>query len=465
MSQTQKTPNTKTQILMKQFLHLLGKRELILSEYPNSTPTQLVNIIRIHSLLFHHEININDFDTQSKWSPKCVGSTIIEGATKDSTKLQAIHQVCSRVGIPLPETNDAKYKASFVDHLQNVKIDFAHFVTWKHSNRLEEIKQSFWRNRDYLCPSDFVAIVPRKTNHLDLAEYKISASHLDSKIRIQHCVSEIAKKFGKRYEDNELPDQGIPPQSTYNPSRSRKDIQMNDWMSHHPYFKYVQYNKQGFIFLPTETIEHLRPDRKKIYEAFLHDNMTRALAMHWRNDLAEDIVKQREAYHNHGFSIDAFQKCEEWSLPELFYFNVCPPAPVFSNRPAQPLDNINQEIHTMFHFNLSSIFRFHLRKKKKKGQPTDLILRFETNVGNHFGCEGAIEDGTDHRFLIGDEKILEFFQKISTQYLIPLSAFSLSPEHNDIEYIRLRQIEEAMNTQFNHQMNAADPFRFTQQTQ
>lgn len=430
-------------VSMKQHIHLLDRRVGILSDFPNSSSIPIVNLIKLHSILYQEPIQVSDFKTTTTWSNQAIGMATIIGATRNSTGLQAIRQVCRECDLTLVEQENKKEepKETFFTQLQFQNIPFTHYVTWKDmGKKLSDVQECFWRDRTWLSPADFVCVAERVNGYHDPSEWKIAVAHIESEQKIAFAVSEIAQKHLRKTFVSE-PQNDF--QSDWNVNASRNDITDDVWKSQHPYFKYVQYNPNGFIFLPKHTLQKLKPDQQKIYEAMLKNEMTRSLSNLWYQELSSHVKKQYHQFQQFNLDTSCFAQASQWTLPELLYFCVCPPRPIFP--PNKQLDAVQQPIHQIIHFDFETkAFYITENKSYAKGH---LIMYMKQDFADFFQCPNPIHDQNGFVFIVGMTEIVQFLQRISEQHLIPLPSLFRKPKVEKKEFVRLMMIKEATQLQ------------------
>lgn len=436
---------------MKQHIHLLDRRASVLSDFPASTPLPIVNLVKIHSLLFQHQVRYDDFETTNTWSPKSIGCMVIMGATRNSTKFEAIKQICDQHQLVANnkngngngnDTNERKKESSsssssssLFTQLQIQNIPFTHYVVWKNMKVIPDILECFWRDRTWLCPEDFVCVAERVKGYIDPAEWKIPASHIESDQRIAYAVSKIAKDMGKEFVANPQPEL-----NQWDAQASRTNISPEEWKAGHPYFKNIKYNQNGFIFLPNNKIKTLKKEHSEIYDAILKNELSPAMSSHWRKQLLEHVAKQYQQFESFGLDTCYFAQANQWMLPELLYFCVCPPRPKFP--PNSVLQQIQPQIQHIIHFELESKVINILEKKNNK---ENLIMYMKRDFADFFNCPSPIVDQNDFVFITGKQNIVQWLKTISEQHLIPLSDLYVKPKVNRSEYLRLMAIKEANN--------------------
>ena len=426
-------------VYMKQHIHLLDRRVGILSDFPNSSAVPIVNLIKLYSVLYQEPIVESDFKTTTTWSNQSIGMATIIGGSRQSTELEAIRQVCRDCDLSLTKKEKKRKEPAktFFTQLQFQNIPFTHYVTWKDmEKKLRNVQECFWRDRTWLSPSDFVCVTERVNGYNDPSEWRIGVGHIESEQKIPFAVSEIASKhLGKTYVNEAQRED----KNEWNVNASRNDIPDDVWKAQHPYFKYVQYNPNGFIFLPKDKLKKLKSNHHKMYDAMLKNEMTRSLSSLWYQELSSHVKNQYEQFQQFNLDTSCFAQANQWTLPELLYFCVCPPRPVFP--PNKQLDVIQQPIHQIIHFDFETkAFYITDNKCNMNGH---LIMYMKQDFADFFQCPNPIHDQNGFVFIVGMNEIVQFLQHISTQCLIPLPALFRKPKVEKKEYVRLMMIKEA----------------------
>lgn len=312
---------------------------------------------------------------------------------------------------------------------------------------IPDILECFWRDRSWLCPDDFVCIAERVKGYIDPAEWKITVSHIDSSQQVAYAVSEIAKKLNKEFVNEPRQEN-----NQWDEKASRNDIPDQTWRTQHPYFKHVQYNQHGFIFLPQNKVKGLKKEHAEIYDAILKNNLTKAMSNHWRKQLLDHVSNQYGQFQSFDLDTSSFSQANQWTLPELLYFCVCPPCPKFP--PNEVLSRIQPQIHQIIHFELESKVINILEKKNNKRE--NMIMYMKQDFAEFFGCPNPIVDQNGFVFITGKQKIVAWLKQISEQHTIPLSDLYVKEKVNRQEYLRLMAIKEANSLKH----NTPSPFGF-----
>jgi len=443
---------------MKQSICLLDNRVGVISSFPKSEPTQLINIIRLHSVLFQHNITMNDFDTQSSWSKKCIGYEVINGSSRNSTKYSAIFKVCSELFNDQKEEKrelmNKEKNSGLIDIVNFNDIPFIHFVVWKHHKKIKDVIECFWRDRSYLCKSDFTCVAGRGNTYMDPSEWEIATlSYSESDDVFSHAIAQIALELDKTYDPSKT--NNGDPVVNWDSSCPRRNISKEVWIQKHPYFAHVNYNPNGFIFLPTNKVKSLSPHHKKIYEAFIHNSVTVAQNTKWRIELVSGLRQQQQQFTQFNFDTSYFGQLEEWSLAEMLYFSVCPPRPKFVNAPVILFQSVNQEIHKTIHFQLRN-YILYIKEKERTGKDSKIIMCIKKQFSNYFECSTLTNNviiDNEWDMIVGKGSIFTLLTSISEKHLIPISSLFYPPVVNRSEYLRIMMMHEGNIVASNHNNN------------
>lgn len=423
---------------MQQNIHLLDRRASVLTDFPESTPVPIVLLIKTHSLLYQHTITYKDFDTHKSWSPKSIGCVTIDGSTHQETKWKAIQHICQHHELVVhDETKKPLPSLSFYTQMHTQPIPHTHYVYWKHMDLIPDILECFWRDRHYVTPDDFICVAERTGGYTDPSIWTVSVSHVESEQQIQMAISEIASRMEKTVQlvAKETDDMAI---ARWDTSIPRSGIPDQVWKEQHPYFRYAKYSQNGFLFLPSNKIQRLPTSYGKKYDAILKNNVTQSIGIHWRKELLGTVQRQREQFQTYQLDTIAFSQCEQWTLPELLYFLVCPPRPTLAPKTAL-IDSIQQQIHQTIHFQLGENVIYLTDNKK-----TTLIMYMKQDFANYFQCPSPIPDKNNFVFIVGLSTIVSFLHTISQQHTIPMSALYKKPQVARDECTRLLMIQKAV---------------------
>lgn len=409
----------------------------LISTYPVVSSSNHVDLIRLYAILFNTSFSLSDFKVSSEWSPTCIGHTTITGIDRSHTKYQAIAKVCDDLSIPI----DAKEKLdiSMEPTLRYDKVTWVHFVSWKHYNvGLKRIRQSLWRDRSELSPSDFYVVAKRTGDgYVDPCMWEFDRTDDGGDGWINVYLHKISSELGK---------DGIVP-----------SLNLSGWRGQHPYFRHAAYDRRsGIPLLSTEEQAALPKHYKRAYTKIGSNQVTESECKSWKRELYLTISKQEQQFRDIGMDISFFTNLPEWSLPELIYFIAKPPPMLLTTQSQKRYTQVDGGVHRIIQHSLSSVIIFLTGKRSKSKQhPTIAVFTgdFIENVG--ISSKDLHQESKDAYFIVGPAQYIPFLNQISEKYGFPLSSLYAETTKKSAYYDKLMSIHEAIVLGNNTQPHAS----------
>lgn len=421
-------------------MYLIDRRigDLICT-YPVESSSSTTTAILLDSIMFHHTVTEKDFDVLKTWTPRTIMSISLKGPSFVSMKQMAIRLMGGQSGLKL-------FDVSLEDQEENVFVEFSekeytYYLVWKRSVNIGRIREAMWRDRKYLCLSDFIPVAKLDDTFDDLSMVRENCGFKPIDERTSYVIKTIASNLKKQYVE-------VAPSDPYSPSQwdmtvSRSNIPPEQWVNGHPYFRSAPYVSGGFLNLDTKIITS-REDKTR-YNMLVSKTLTKELHVPWRNDILERIKVQLGKYRECGFHIYWFAQLEEWSIVELVYFFYHPPPALFTDVKDHVWKRIDSKTHVHMHFEKHNWMEM-LCCKKACGN--EVIMKIQNMVIDHFGMREfkyLVPITTEEKhFVAGMSNIRLFMSAIAEKYTMPISSLYIPSRINKDEYSILSKINEAV---------------------